>query len=240
MLPLWVRSVLEPTISFVGMLTGAVNLIEHYKLSGLLKDRDKIPPTFEPYIRHLPVMGNETDKNPALGLRALFPLDEWPIVEDDDDLALAPLGQELLKGLTLEPGKLEERRRRKKHRDKDREGRAERKHRKHRKKHRDQQVAADGSVISPGADGGSAAPTPGTEPGAEGGERRDKERKHRHKHKRKSREEGAEGSTKESREERRKKRRRREQQAGSENQQQQQPSPTKPTDGAPAAPAVVG
>jgi hypothetical protein len=88
-------------------LTGAVNLIEHYKLSGLLKDRDKIPPTFEPYIRHLPVMGNETDKNPALGLRALFPLDEWPIVEDDDDLALAPLGQELLKGLTLEPGKLE-------------------------------------------------------------------------------------------------------------------------------------
>jgi hypothetical protein len=95
------------TSSVRPQLTGAVNLIEHYKLSGLLKDRDKIPPTFEPYIRHLPVMGNETDKNPALGLRALFPLDEWPIVEDDDDLALAPLGQELLKGLTLEPGKLE-------------------------------------------------------------------------------------------------------------------------------------
>jgi hypothetical protein len=88
-------------------LTGAINLIEHYKLSGLLKDRDKIPPTFEPYIRHLPVMGNETDANPALGLRALFPLDEWPIVEDDDDLAFAPLGPELLKGLALEPGKLE-------------------------------------------------------------------------------------------------------------------------------------
>jgi hypothetical protein len=211
-------------------LTGAINLIEHYKLSGLLKDRDKIPPTFEPYIRHLPVMGNETDANPALGLRALFPLDEWPIVEDDDDLAFAPLGPELLKGLALEPGKLEERKRRKKHRDKDREGRGERKHRKHRKKHRgDQQVAADGSVIVP-ADGS----VPGSaDAGAEGSERR----KHRHKHKRKSREEGgAEGrSTKESREERRKKRRKREQ-AGSESQS----SPTKPPEGAPAAPAVVG
>lgn len=91
-------------------LTGAINLLEHYKLAPLLKDdirNEKMPQTFEPYIRHLPVMGNETDRNPELGLRALFRLEEWPIVEDDDDLVFTPLGPELIKGLTLEPGKLE-------------------------------------------------------------------------------------------------------------------------------------
>ncbi len=89
-------------------LTGAANLINVHNLSGFLA-RDKVGSlsTFEPYLRHLPIMGNEMDSNPKLGLKSLFRENEWPILEDEDNLVLAPLGEEFVKGYILEEGKLE-------------------------------------------------------------------------------------------------------------------------------------
>ncbi|KAL6070711.1 Heat shock protein 86 family protein [Balamuthia mandrillaris] len=115
-------------------LNGATNLLQHFGLTTEWNSKD-VPPTYEPYISHLP--GDLDTDDPNTRLRPLFRQDEFPIVEEEDNAILPPLGAEAFKAFTLEEGPILEDKKKKEHRHKH-------KHRhKHRRKHKHREGEED-------------------------------------------------------------------------------------------------
>jgi len=149
-------------------LTGATNLLKHFGLDVSIAQTPP-PPTYHPLIADLP--GKLRTGDPSAKLSSLF-TNEYPIIEDEDNLVIPPLGNESLKAFVLEEGPIVEET--KKHRHRHRHRHKDEKKRKHRHKHtKDKspdEATPAGDAVNPPKDA-------------------EQERKHKHRHRHKKRKE---------------------------------------------------